>query len=72
MRFVLFILMFYGFMYGIFNLTTIFSITHFDYLMIAITFVLMFISQELYKMFTKLLDFLLEKKQTGFFKKKAA
>ena len=72
LRFILFILMFYGFMYGIFNLTALFSITHFDYLMIAITFVLAFTSLELYKFFTYLLNVLIEKKEKGFFKKKLA
>lgn len=62
-RFLLFILMFYGFLYGMFNLTSIFSITHFDYLMIAISFMLMFVSHQLYNLFTDFLSFLIEKKE---------
>ncbi len=62
LRLVLFLFMFYGFVYGIFNLTEIFSITHFDNLMIVICFILMFCSHELYQFFTKTLEFFLEKK----------
>ena len=50
-RLILFGLMFYLFIYAILNLTTLFSITHFDYLMIFITFILMFSSHQLYKLF---------------------
>ncbi len=50
-RLILFALMFYLFIYAILNLTTLFSITHFDYLMIFITFILMFSSHQLYKLF---------------------
>ena len=62
MRFVLFLLMFYSFLYGIFNMTSVFSITRFDLPMIAITFVLMFISHQLYQLFSQLLTMLLEQK----------
>ncbi len=55
-RLILFALMFYLFIYCIMNLTTLFSITHFDYLMIFITFILMFASHELYKLFEILVD----------------
>lgn len=60
-RLILFVLMFYLFIYCIINLTTLFSITHFDYLMIFITFVMMFISHELYKLFEILLDKIVNK-----------
>ena len=53
-RLILFALMFYLFIYAILNLTTLFSITHFDYLMIFITFILMFSSHQLYKLFESL------------------
>ncbi len=72
LRFFLFLFMFYGFVFGIFNMTSIFSITHFDFLMIGITFILTFISNELYQTFTKLLAVLLEKKELLFRKKSQA
>ena len=60
-RLILFALMFYLFIYCIMNLTTLFSITHFDYLMIFITFILMFASHELYKLFEILVDKIVKK-----------
>ena len=60
-RLLLFCIMFYLFIYAILNLTTLFSITHFDYLMIFITYILMFTSHELYELFEKLVDNFIKK-----------
>lgn len=60
-RLILFVLMLYLFVYSIINLTTLFSITHFDYLMIFIIFILMFLSNELYNLFEMLLNKIVNK-----------
>ncbi len=60
-RLILFVLMLYLFIYCILNLTTLFSITHFDYLMIGITFILMFLSYEFYKLFELLVSKIIKK-----------
>ena len=60
-RLILFALMFYLFVYCIFNLKTLFSITHFDFLMVSITFILMFVSHQLYKLFEMLVDLIVKK-----------
>lgn len=60
-RLILFALMFYLFIYCLLNLTSLFSIAHFDYLMIFITFILVFMSHELYKLFEILLNKFLKK-----------
>ncbi len=60
-RLILFGLMFYLFIYCLLNLTNLFSITHFDYLMIFLTYILMFVSHELYNFFELLVDKVMKK-----------
>mgnify|MGYP004615115405 CR=1 FL=1 len=67
LRFFLFIFMFYTFIYAVFNLTTLFSISYFNNVMVAITFVLTFLSHQLYVYFEKTMNILLSKKH--FFRK---
>ena len=63
LRFFLFLIMFYVFVFAIFNLTTLFSISHFTNQMVIITFVLMFVSHQLYAWFEKIVHILLNKKK---------
>ena len=55
-RLILFSTMFYLFIYAIFNLTTLFSITHFNVFMIFLAFILMYLSHRLYTFFEMLID----------------
>ena len=60
-RLILFSTMFYLFIYAIFNLTTLFSITHFNIFMIFLAFILMYLSHRLYTFFEMLIDKLMVK-----------
>lgn len=60
-RLILFSTMFYLFIYAIFNLTTLFSITHFNVFMIFLAFILMYLSHRLYTFFEMLIDKLMMK-----------
>ena len=60
-RLILFSTMFYLFIYAIFNLTTLFSITHFNIFMIFLAFILMYLSHRLYTFFEMLIDKLMMK-----------
>ena len=60
-RLILFSTMFYLFIYPIFNLTTLFSITHFNVFMIFLAFILMYLSHRLYTFFEMLIDKLMMK-----------
>lgn len=60
-RLFLFSSMFYLFIYAIFNLTTLFSITHFNTFMVFLTFLLMYLSHRLYNLFEVLVDKLIQK-----------
>lgn len=60
-RLILFSTMFYLFIYAIFNLTTLFSITHFNVFMIFLAFILMYLSHRLYTFFEMLIDKLMLK-----------
>lgn len=60
-RLILFSTMFYLFIYAIFNLTTLFSITHFNVFMIFLAFILMYLSHRLYTFFEILIDKLMMK-----------
>lgn len=60
-RLILFSTMFYLFIYAIFNLTTLFSITHFNAFMIFLAFILMYLSHRLYTFFEMLIDKLMMK-----------
>ena len=53
--------MFYLFIYAILNLTTLFSITHFNVFMIFLAFILMYLSHRLYTFFEMLIDKLMMK-----------
>lgn len=60
-RLILFSTMFYLFIYAILNLTTLFSITHFNVFMIFLAFILMYLSHRLYTFFEMLIDKLMMK-----------
>ena len=60
-RLILFSTMFYLFIYAIFNLTTLFSITHFNVFMIFLAFILMYLSHRLYTFFEMLINKLMMK-----------
>lgn len=60
-RLILFSTMFYLFIYAIFNLTALFSITHFNVFMIFLAFILMYLSHRLYTFFEMLIDKLMMK-----------
>ena len=60
-RLFLFSSMFYLFIYAIFNLTTLFSMAHFNTFMIFLTFILMYLSHRLYNLFELLVDKLIQK-----------
>lgn len=60
-KLILFSTMFYLFIYAIFNLTTLFSITHFNVFMIFLAFILMYLSHRLYTFFEMLIDKLMMK-----------
>ena len=60
LRFLLFVIMFILFLYCIFNLTSLFSISHFNNLMVFITLLLTFLSHQLYTFFEQAMESMMQ------------